>query len=180
MGSYYTYGATRKDIIAEVTKGWTREDGTGTQAIRHCARGNTLYVVHETTAADETYRFIGVYLLLKDREGWGYKPMDEAMGPYQFNCPVSYIELAEEKPKAGGLGKTSDEWRRRVRFDANLRARKFVVGQTVGSVRPLSYGGRNVERFVVISIPKGGRNLLCEDADGRVYGLLRLAKTDIL
>lgn len=179
MGSYYTYGATRKDVIAEVTQGWTRDDGTGTQTIRHCARGNTLYVVHESTTATETYRFIGVYLLLKDREGWGYKPMDEAMGPYQYNCPVSYIELAEEKPKAGGLGKTSDEWRAKVRANQARKGRKFSVGQTVESIRPLFYSGSEVSRFTVIALRKGGQSLVCEDADHKVYGLLRLKKTDI-
>ena len=181
MGSYYTYGATRKDVIAELTQGFTTEAGTGTQAIKHCARGNILYVVHESTTATETYRFIGVYILLKDREGWGYKPMDETMMPYYFNCPVSYIELAEEKPKAGGLGESSHKWRFRVREEQALRSRKFRVGQTVNSVSPLNYGGgATVSRFVVLSVPKGnGQNLICEDADGRVAGRLRLKKTHV-
>jgi len=179
MGSYYTDGASRKDIIREVIQGWSREDGTGTQTLKHCARGNVLYVVHETTTPEETFRFIGVYLLLRSRDGWGYKPMDESMHPYYYNCPVSYIELAEEKPKTGGLGADSDKWRENVRANAALRARKFAVGQIVESVCPLSYGGKPVNRFVVVRMPKTGASIVCEDADHRVGGLLRVKKTYI-
>ena len=118
MGSYYTYGATRKDVIAELTQGFTTEAGTGTQAIKHCARGNILYVVHESTTATETYRFIGVYILLKDREGWGYKPMEESMGPYFYSCPLGYLEIVPHN--------TNPKWREGVK-EYHARRRKVLT-----------------------------------------------------
>ncbi len=180
MGWSFTYGATRRNIIEEVTRGWTHDDGTGSKTIKHCCRGNTLYAVHENTRCNgEVYRFIGVHLLQRSSDGWGYKSISEDMGPYQTNCPVSYIELAEEMPPSDGMGKNSIEWRAKVRKEARLRSRKYTVGQVVESVRPLRYSGGEVTRFKVMRLPKGGRTLWCYDADEKVDGILRLKKTQI-
>ncbi len=182
MGWSFTYGATRRSVIEEITRDWTHDDGSGVgcKTIKHCCSGNTLYVVHESTRRNgEVYRFIGVHLLQRSSDGWGYKSMDEDEGPCQINCPVSYIELAEEMPPSDGMGKYSGEWRARVRAAAALRSRKYIVGQVIESVRPLNYGGGKVSRFKIHKLPRGGRTLWCSDADGNVSGLLRLAKTDV-
>ena len=182
MGWTFVDGFTRKQIIEEITEGWTHEDGSGVgcKTIKHCCSGNTLYVVHENTRRNgEVYRFIGVHLLQRSSYGWGYKSMDEDRGPYQTNCPVSYIELAEEMPPSDGMGKNSIEWRVKVRAEAALRSRKYTVGQVVESTRPLRYNGGEVTRFKIHKLPRGGRTLWCWDADGNVNGLLRLAKTSV-
>jgi hypothetical protein len=77
------------------------------------------------------------------------------------------------------MGKHSIEWRAKVRAAADLRSRKYAVGQVVESVRPLNYSGGEVTRFKVAKLPRGGRTLWCYDADGKVDGLLRLQKTNI-
>ncbi len=181
MGWTFGYGMTRKEAIAEVTAGWKSDDGaTGCETLRHCARGNVVYAVMENTPKDgKKYRFIAVHLLGKSQGDWGSKSMDESMGVGYHNCPVSYIELAEELPLAEGLGKWSDEWRVEVRRQAALRKRKYEVGQILESTRPLPYGGVEVRRFRVHKVPKGGRTLHCWDADGGTHCLLRLSKTDV-
>jgi hypothetical protein len=180
MGWSFTYGTDRAEIIAEVTRGWGREDGSGSQTLKHCCRGNVLFAVHENTnKSGETYRFIGVHLLQKSSDGWGYKSMAECEGPNYIDCPVSYIELAEEMPPVEGLDRNSVEWREKVRAVQALRSRKYAVGQIVESVRPLNFGGGQVSRFKVVKLPRGGRSLYCRDAEGNVEGLLRLQKTDV-
>ena len=182
MGWTFPYGATRRQAIAEVTAGWKLEDGSGVgcETLRHCARGNVVYVVMESTRRNgEKYRFIAVHLLQRSEGDWGYKSMDEDMGPYNYNCPVSYIELAEEMPPSEGMGKNANAWRAEVRRRAALRSRKYTVGQIVESVRPLNYGGVEVSRFKIHKLPRGGRSLYCWDADGKFFGLLRLKKEDV-
>lgn len=60
-----------------------------------------------------TIRFIALYLLKCSRYGgvpeWGYKDMDETCGPYEVNCPLSYLAMTPA-PK----GQYAVEWRRRV------------------------------------------------------------------
>ncbi len=182
MGWSFTHGTDRAQIIAEVTKSWgaATSGDPGSKTLKHCCRGNVLFAVHEnTTRKGETYRYIGVHLLQKSSDGWGYKSMDESEGPTYTDCPVSYIELAEEMPPSEGLGQHSANWREKVRAEAALRSRKYTVGQVVESVRPLNFGRGEVSRFEVVKLPRGGRSLYCRDADGNVEGLLRLLKVNV-
>lgn len=101
MGYFFTDGATRKDIIAELTKPESRKqpDGTFTvsrKTLRHCTAGNVLWTVESVKREDmqEPRTFIGCYILMPHKDGWGYKPMDESVGPHYYSCPLKYLELA--------------------------------------------------------------------------------------
>lgn len=116
MGTYYSYGATRKDVIAEQTpEKRTQENGGTFETLRHCCKGNVLYALHRTTAPDGTSKkWICLYLLTNGgSDGWGYKPIDETMGPYYYLCPVSYLDAADEP-----MSDTAAEWRAEVRKQA--------------------------------------------------------------
>ena len=117
MGTYYTDGATRRDIIAELTQGWKR-DKASKVVERHCARGNVLWTLECITTKGEDFGtlFIGCYLLTPHKDGWGYKPMDESMGPYYFTCPLAYLKAAPE---------ICGEWRDGVReYHAQAKAKR--------------------------------------------------------
>ena len=107
MGWYYTVGGSRKEIIAELTAEQSRPNGGYFKTIRKCTSGNTLWTVHESKVGDEIQTWIGCYLLANggNHEGWGYKPMDESMGPYYFTCPLAYLDLAPV---------VNEEWRKEV------------------------------------------------------------------
>ena len=48
--------------------------------------------------------------LLRSHEGeWSYKDVDESMGPYQSNCPLSIIEAADPP-----CNQFATEWREKV------------------------------------------------------------------
>lgn len=98
MGWYYTHGASRKDIIRELTV------SGDSHVERWCLVGNTLWTVESR----EGQRWIiGCFLLTRGSgDGWGYKPMDEGSHPYQYSCPLAYLDAV---PVA------CEEWRRRVR-----------------------------------------------------------------
>ncbi|MDR0458503.1 MAG: hypothetical protein LBH10_05705 [Burkholderiaceae bacterium] len=115
MGWTYIDGATRADVICELTR---REDShsVSAQVIAHALRGNVLWTVcvltakHDSAiaglAAGQSTRFIGCNLLARDSTGWGYKDMAEAVHPYYYTCPLSYLDMAPE---------ASHSWRAGVR-----------------------------------------------------------------
>lgn len=97
MGWYYTYGATRRDVIRELT-----ENRSAIVERRACV-GNVLWTVEHNLSG----RWIGCYLLSRGTgDGWGHKPMSEAMGPYYYSCPLSFLDAVPEADAA---------WRARVR-----------------------------------------------------------------
>src|SRR5205085_8215381 len=103
-----------------------------------------LWTVWEITRkpGGEKERYIGLDLLGTDGEGnWGYKDLEESMGVYEVNCPLSFLALVPQVANEG--------WRERVRAHHARINQKVVVGQTlklvnasiphvlVTSVRPL-------------------------------------------
>jgi hypothetical protein len=54
-------------------------------------------------------RFIVLYLLVKNNGAWGYKDIDESMGPVEVNCPLSFLDGLS--PATGFATK----WRERVK-----------------------------------------------------------------
>lgn len=157
MGWYFTDGQNhRSDLIAERVKSrdWTNDDGTVVKmaALKHCYKGGmrsgVLYVVWEQTrtpktGAPESKRFIEIDLL-KYHGGWGYKDMEESMGPVACSCPLSYLEMVPEQTcqpdcetckKDSCSRKWGRDWRGRVRAyherkKAEREQRKLIQGRT--------------------------------------------------
>lgn len=122
MGWLYTLGATRADVISERIKGYTWARGS-MQTIKHCTRGNVLWMVQEVYRRDTGHfeRFLECDLLQNSRGyGWGYKDMDESMGPYYYSCPLSYLD---------GTRVLNPGWRKAVREYHARRNRKIKVGE---------------------------------------------------
>ena len=162
MGWDYTRGATKAQIVARLAKGY-----------EHKLVGNTLWVLHLQKGNNVTIDpWIGCYLLGSRREdgeiwGWGYKDMSEDMGPYQYSCPLSFLERTPE---------TCAEWRDGVREYHRRRALKPKIGNliklagstvllTVVSVKPLIAVTVTGERYKV------PRNMLADihDCDGQAH-----------
>ena len=132
----WTFGQqTRRELIAELTPAERRDaNGRIFRTLKHCCRGNVLYAVHESTPAEGPSRkWIGLYLLQRDGDLWGYKDMDETMGPYYYHCPLSYLDLADAP-----ANEYAAEWRAIVRQEAAKKAaqqaKKPQPGETWGLV----------------------------------------------
>jgi hypothetical protein len=108
MGWLFKPGSTRKGLIGERIEGWERTNNESTvksTCLAHCYRGGNfrgvLWTVWERTYEKDgqqtrpTERWIACDLLeySKADQGWGYKDMEEAMGPYYFSCPLSYLKM---------------------------------------------------------------------------------------
>ena len=118
MGWTFPHDASRRDVIDELTRDQSSE-GKVFRTLRKCFRGNTMYALHESGKEGETRKWLAVYLLQRSQGTWGYKDMDESMGPYYFDCPVSYLDQADEP-----TSDTARKWRTDVRERAAARAAK--------------------------------------------------------
>jgi len=90
--------------------------------LSHCFRGGRFSGVlwsvceirvsnKETQEEEHVQRFICCDLLRSVAGEWGHKPMDEAMCPYYYSCPLSYLQLVPPEVYEG----TCAEWRKGVR-----------------------------------------------------------------
>lgn len=139
MGWYYPHGVNRKELIAERTENWERDTGdtlVKSTCLKHCYRGGVfsgvLWSVWERTFTKDgkevqpSQRWIGVDLLHCHQGEWGYKPLEELMGPYYFSCPLSYLDLVP-LDRYGG----NSEWREAViehhRRQAEKRRSRAII-----------------------------------------------------
>ncbi|MBI2806110.1 MAG: hypothetical protein HYX68_14105 [Planctomycetes bacterium] len=141
MGWTYPFGSSRKDLIAERTE--AREWKAGemlvkTTCLAKCFRGGSfsgvLWVVWERTftidgkEARPTERWIGCDMMeyAKQYEGWGYKDLDESMGPCSWSCPFGYLAMVPIDRNGGNA-----DWRAGVMayHERQLEKRKARVGQ---------------------------------------------------
>jgi len=120
MGWLFKHGITRKQLIAERTKDWSREGAEGmtvtSTCLAHCYRGGAfsgvLWAVWERTftkggqPVKPIERWITCDLLRHQQGSWGYKDLDEAMFPYYFSCPLSYLDMVPIETYGGCA-----EWR---------------------------------------------------------------------
>ena len=106
--------------------------GNGLKTIRHCLVGNNLWCVHE----HEEHRWACLYLLRgnprvkNDCHNWGYKDVDETMGPNEISFPYTWLGLLT--PIASEY---ANAWRARV------KARGEKMATVVPGSKWFYYGG---------------------------------------
>lgn len=99
-------------------------DGNGVKTIKHCLVGNNLWCVHE----HDGQRWACLYLLrgsprIKDDPyNWGYKEVDETMGPNEISFPYTWLDLLTPMDS-----KYANEWRARVKARGE-KLQKATVG----------------------------------------------------
>ena len=156
MGWLFTSNTSRKDLIEDRTRNWTRlnvpkewferqgmklDDSFNpanyrleATCIKYCYRGpawkGILWKVWDHAAFEKatgnhvaSELWIGCDLCeySKSDNGWGFKDMDESMGPSYYNCPLSYLDLTPA---------INHEWRESVRLYHGYRG-KLQVGEKV-------------------------------------------------
>lgn len=114
--------STRKELVDRLCY------GNGVETLKRKFVGNNMWAVQRTK---DGITFACLYLIKgpaygnkNDRHGWGYKAVDETMGPYDHNFPASWLDLLSPCDS-----KYAVEWRKKVRERAAEMAR-FKVGTT--------------------------------------------------
>ncbi len=122
MGWTFTQGAKKQDIVNRLIKPWESAE-TKAETLAYKVVGKTRWTVSKRTkkADGKVDLFSGCYLLDSDN-GWGYKDMCESMHPYNYDCPLKFLDMV---PVA------CQEWRDGVVAWHAKNARTFNVGDTV-------------------------------------------------
>jgi hypothetical protein len=146
MGWSFRRGASKQTIIDDLLAPWDfmaqagdekwtgKAAGTRTQSVVLAFRcvGNSLWTVRETTITPpggeaKTHKWIGLSLLEPDSYGWGHKEMDEAMGPYDWTCPVEFLDMVPQPE-----GEFVAKWREAIRKNASRQMVLFVPQTLTG------------------------------------------------
>lgn len=118
----------------------------------------------------------------RDRDGYvfGYKDMDEGMGPCEAECPEAILDLLTPTDRPHALA-----WRARCRENAAARRARAAKpaprpGQTIVLDRPLAFrDGRSLDRFEVVPNPRGRRTMLFRDPqEGGFYRIPNVRRLD--
>lgn len=113
MGTFFTPGATKDDVVEELIEP-LKSGGHLVDSKRTMEDGEPiLWTVEKGEKDGVPYQFIGCYILRESNDGdWGYKPMDETMGPCFYSVPLEWLD---KYPciVPGGKG-FSEKWRKSV------------------------------------------------------------------
>jgi hypothetical protein len=166
MGTYYTNGTknlTWKEFVYQ-------EIDTPKNRIIQCSiKGRVAYLACEVAATGAVY---GLVLLLTQYNGdKGYKPVEESMGPFETQAPISLINRLT--PTNSDY---ANQWRELCR--RNAAKRKVKVGDKIKLPAPISwnFGGSRYESdvFEVVKFPHV-RGMICRCPKG---GLVKLSRID--
>lgn len=93
MGWLYIPNYSRQDLVDYIVRYEENEHGVW-ETLRHSLRGNVLWSIVRWTDKEtgDVQKVITCNLLEKSDGAWGYKSMDESMGPCYYTCPVSYFK----------------------------------------------------------------------------------------
>jgi hypothetical protein len=117
----------RSDLIEHLV------NGNGVKTLRKALVGNHLWCVHEYERKGMPCRFICLYLMrgpaLKnvkydgaDRDWWGYKDVDETMGPHYSSCPASFLDMCTAPESEYAYA-----WRQRI-YERARKIREVKIG----------------------------------------------------
>lgn len=164
MGWTFTHGASKADVIRELTTDSVTEDRVF-KTLRKCLKGNTMYALVESGKPGETKKWIAVYLLAAHNGDWGYKDIDETMGPVQCECPVKYLDEADEP-----MNEYARDWREVCRARAAKRSAQAAKRPKVGEI--WSCHGRNCKKIRIVEVK--GRRIVARNLTGG--GIYRIPK----
>ena len=147
--------ATRADLVRHLRR--PERFGDRLELVRACVTGSHhWYLVRERATG---LHWVGLDLLQSGRgDGWGYKDLDETVGPTACDCPLAYLAA----PHADRDGWAA-QWRERVRaYHAARQARPALAAGLL-----VRFGGR-VYSLLEPSGPRRGWRVRATDT-GETY-----------
>ncbi|WP_353247354.1 hypothetical protein [Limnohabitans sp.] len=146
--------ATRADLVQHLRR--PERFGDNLQLVRACVTGSHHWYLVRVRATGQ--HWIGLDLMQSGRaDGWGYKDMDESVGPSAVDCPLAYLAAPHAEP----LG-YAGPWRERVR--AYHAARQAKPAPVAGAWVQLS---GHAYRLIEPAGPRRGWRV--SDEIGRTY-----------
>ena len=126
--SYPVYGKVNRKHECDLVYGGETEKYRW-EVLKSAMVGSTYYAAVRRTdkATGESRVFAGVCLTSIDKGEFYYKDMSEDMGPYQFKCPSSILDLLSETTNEYAL-----TWRKECRkHNKRQQPGKLPIGTTI-------------------------------------------------
>jgi hypothetical protein len=148
MGWLFTHGLTREQLIQERTEKQENEAGIW-EYPHYKVIANCLWKVCRFTnkKTGEIKLFIALDLIGSQKNyGYGYKDMDESMGPCYYTCPLSFFDivpLPENSPYA-------QEWREAVKEYQQEQKRKRDLYNTLEIGKTYSLSRCSIPHITII------------------------------
>lgn len=142
---------------------WDGADTKG-EVVKSAMVGSTYYAaVRRTNKGTGQGYVFGVVVLTRsaprDPDGYtfGYKDMDESMGPCYYDCPAGILDLLDPTEQEYALN-----WRQKCRDQkvatAEGRRRAPKIGDRIRLAEPLKFtDGASLADFQVVNLPRRGR-----------------------
>jgi hypothetical protein len=166
MGWFYPNDKLRHQTPAQyITRELTGEGPTGRATVLATATvRNTIYAAirNEDKASGKSYVFAAVILFRNTkRDGFGYKQMDEGMGPCEVDCPARIMRLLSPVEDLPSPGYAAD-WRAKVeaarteRRKMTARRQRLTPGCIVRLTHPAVFKSLGFEddTFTLLEIRK--------------------------
>lgn len=156
------------------------QDGTTWRFHHLTMRGSTAYAIVKLEKPDGTVDYWGEVILTsrKHHGEFGYKNMDEGMGPYRHDAPLSMIdELDRLAPNPGSY---AQDWRNRVRaHHAEKQARRKIVWASDMRIRA---PGATPEYFTLLYAAGPRLGWIGKDDNGKAWRVTakQLAKAELV
>jgi hypothetical protein len=147
-----------------------QEDGStrGLKVITSSCPGNRVYYAAAQVLGNGIGGEIFAIVCLvrwnpNDKEGmiFGYKDMDETMGPNEASCPEAILKLLTPTQNEHAL-----DWRKRCLANLQRRSRKLQDGDRIKLPAPMKFtDGHEGDEFIV---EKRGRRVVLRDPTSRL------------
>lgn len=126
MGWTFHYD-TPVSIKAEIDRmiNWANA-GDSNRVLKSAMVGSTYYAAVEIIRGGKRQVSAAIFLTTRNRGEWGYKDMDETMGPVASKCPKSILDLLTPTDS-----EWANQWRERCRKNLLKTKVKFKSGDVV-------------------------------------------------
>lgn len=141
--------------------------------------GKQIEQTHYVPNNDGSYVFAAIFLVRYDQGCFGYKDMDETMGPNEARAPMSLIKKLSPliEPRGDGQRCYASEWRARCRAFAEIPT--YKVGDVIELAAPIALQNGSVLKTVCKAsmVYRGKTRSYYIDQDGG--GQYRLTKAQL-
>lgn len=159
MGWMYMHrdkGVTDKEFFSKEFN--YSENGNEGRVIETSRKGSIVYIAYQTRRDDsDTYRVSAIVCLTswnhKEKFNFGYKDIDESMGPVECNCPEKILDLLTPTEQEYAV-KWRNKCRDNIKRHKNLP--KLSEGMIVDFEEPFSWGG-NIGEWKTFLVEKYGK-----------------------
>jgi len=145
MGWDFKQGASKADIVKDLVSTVITANFIAT-TVAHKVVGQELWRLVEFSDDAGKKTVIVLDLLSSSKNfGWGYKEMDEAMGPYYYKVPKSFLDRAPV---------TNPAWRARVLSEATRKAAQKAAFASLKPGDRVRLDGCMVDEVEVLRVEK--------------------------